>query len=462
MTQPETAFDPQLNLIFENSRACVSEVLSATVLETDGLTAIGHELYARRREDLSNLPAVEQARLITEKVGKILPDTRLLTLLERSKTDGKQLNIKYGIDPTGADVHLGHVVPMLTLDRLLRMGHAVTFVVGDFTAKIGDPSGRVSSRPVLTDEQIKLNMANYGDQVRPLFDMDKVTVVNNGDWLNDYPLSKLMGLVSQIPVASLLQRSDFRKRLEDGSGITQAELLYPVVMALDSVILGTDIEIGGRDQFLNLQMCRTVMAINGQEPETIITTDILEGTSGSGEKMSKSLGNYVGLSDQANEIFGRIMSIPDSLLKQYFELLTELNPQEWTLLEARMQSKDVNPMDVKKMLAIDIVSILHSPEAGLEAQTKFEQRYSKKDYAAIDEALPVIDPSQGIMEQIMLARNESRSAIGRLLRGGGIQYVDSGGKKSKITDMEVIKTLGGGHIKVGRLVLRLGESKSNG
>ena len=200
---------------------------------------------------------------------------------------------KFGIDPTGAEVHLGHAVPILVLDRFQRMGHHVVFIVGDVTAKIGDPSGRSDERPALTDEEIAANLATYRDQASAFFDFSRAEFRHNGDWLRQVTLPRLIEVTAHVPVAMSLQREDFRNRISAGHSLSLAELLYSVAMALDSVEVRCDLEVGGLDQFLNMQMCRKVMEICGQEPELVVATALLEGTDGTGAKMSKSRGNYV-------------------------------------------------------------------------------------------------------------------------------------------------------------------------
>jgi tyrosyl-tRNA synthetase len=288
--------------------------------------------------------------------------------------------------------------------------------------------------------------------------MDKVGLAKNSEWLDDYPLSDLIAITLKIPVSSLLQRRDFQQRIESGSGITQGELLYPVVMALDSVQLNSDVEIGGRDQFLNLQMCRKVMEVCGKEPEVIITTDILEGTDGSGNKMSKSQGNYVGLVQEPGEMFGRIMSIPDKLLGQYYKMLTEIEKQEWEQLEGLMQSGKVNPMEIKKLLAMDIVAALHDPETAKESRIRFEQQFSTRNYDAVADGMPVIDSGSDILTQLSEARQESRSAIRRLLQQGGVQFIDESGESIKPKSFEELETSMAPttkFIKIGKTVMRI-------
>ncbi|MGH3924559.1 MAG: tyrosine--tRNA ligase, partial [Pseudonocardiaceae bacterium] len=288
------------------------------------------ELTTQRRGlDLSDLSPVEQAALIAERSQELQPSTEALAArIVEADARSRPFMAKFGIDPTGAEVHLGHAVPMLILSRFQRMGHQVVFIVGDVTAKIGDPSGRSDERPALTDEDIARNLATYRQQVTPFFDFERAQFRHNGDWLRDVKLPRLIEITSRIPVSMPLQREDFRTRLDAGQGLSLAELLYSVVMALDSVEINTDLEVGGVDQFLNMQMCRHVMQICGQRPELVVATSLIEGTDGTGAKMSKSMGNYVPLTAPAGEVFGKIMSVPDRVVQPYFRALSEWRDAE--------------------------------------------------------------------------------------------------------------------------------------
>lgn len=441
---------------YERSRQRVMEVLTDPEFHGGHLAVIAEELRVRREEDLSGLTPEQQVDIIAARSLNVLPQEELLVRLQESQDTGTPLKVKYGIDPTGAQVHLGHAVPMLLIDKFQRMGHTINFVVGDFTAQIGDPSGRVATRPVLTREDIENNMATYADQVRPVFDVESAERVNNSEWLNDYSLGKLLSIVSKVSVSDLLQRNDFRKRLEGGLGITQAEMLYPVVMAIDSVELNPDIEIGGKDQFLNMQMCRTVMEACGMRPEVTISTDILVGTDGSGAKMSKSLGNYVALNDSPDEIYGKMMSIPDTLMEQYFSMLTELEPKEWELLRGHMDQRNVNPMLVKKMLAADIASVLHTPSEAQDAAAKFVQRFSDRKFLDALDSAPSVEPVN-LIEGIASARGESNKAVRRILGQNGIKLILASGDTLAVSQEEDLMSLSENvvGVKVGRAVLRV-------
>ncbi len=414
-------------------------------------------LNERRTADLSTLSAQEQFDLLQSRAFQILPGAELLQRLESSKASGRALRIKLGIDPTGADVHLGHAIPMMFLSRFQRMGHQINFIIGDFTAKIGDPSGRVDSRPPLDDAQILKNLSTYKEQVRPFFDIDRAHILHNGTWLAPVNLRDMIATFSKIPVSAILQRDDFRTRLENGDGLTMAEIIYPIVMGMDSVFLeqnrdqyGCDVEMGGKDQFLNMQMCRRLMENEGLTPECTISTGILEGTTGDGRKMSKSLGNYVGLSQSAEEIYGRIMSIPDSSLEHYYKYLTEIFDSEWEILARLMAEERVNPIQIKKLLARIIVQTIHGAPVAIEEDARFIQKFSKKDYDSLEGILEKsVTPETNILT--FLAENEmvsSKTEGRRILLGGGIQV---------IRDNEIYK-LSETHIEFRQLLAEFGNS----
>ncbi len=353
-------------------------------LQSDDFHKVARELNDRRSLDLRELSADEQYRLLASRTVNIITEKRLQELLRKSVRTGKPLRVKYGIDPTGADVHLGHAVPMMLANRLQRMGHQLIVIVGDVTAKIGDPSGRSKERPPLTAEKIASNLASYKEQMTPFFDLTKAEVHHNSSWLEQVTLPELMEILAKVPISMQLQRDDFRTRLESGHSLSTAELLYSILMAYDSVAIQADIEIGGIDQLLNMQMCRKVMEIRGKEPETVMTTDLIEGTDGSGDKMSKSKGNYIGLTEDADNIFGKIMSIPDRLLTMYYRSLTEVSDEELDVMEQRMRAGTLHPIDVKRLLAFDIVTAVHTSDAALSAMENFNAQFSKRTLSEVE------------------------------------------------------------------------------
>ena len=355
--------------------------------------------YDRRRMDFSDMSPAEQAAVVAERSDQLQPSAGALAArMTDAARKGRPFVAKFGIDPTGAEVHLGHAVPFLVLDRFQRMGHHVIFIVGDVTAKIGDPSGRSDERPALTDEEIARNLVTYRDQAAPFFDFSRSEFRHNGDWLREVTLPRLIEVTAHVPVSMALQREDFRNRISAGHSLSLAELLYSVAMALDSVEVRCDLEVGGLDQFLNMQMCRKVMEICGQEPELVVATPLLEGTDGTGAKMSKSRGNYVPLAAPPGEIYGKVMSVPDRLMEPYLKALSEWQSSELALLAERLADGSVHPMDVKRIVAGEVTAAVHGVDVAMEARDEFAAHFSRRDYADIH-GLPVVeDLSRPVVE----------------------------------------------------------------
>jgi tyrosyl-tRNA synthetase len=394
------------------------------------------ETYQRRSLDLSDLAPVEQAALIAPRARAFQPSAEVF--VERIVTadkSGRRFIAKFGIDPTGAEVHLGHAVPILLLSRFQRMGHQVVFIVGDMTAKIGDPSGRSDDRPALTDEDIARNLATYREQVTPFFDFDRAQFLHNGDWLREVTLPKIIEIISQIPVSMSLQREDFRQRLDAGHGLSLAELMYSVVMALDSVETNCDLEVGGIDQFLNMQMCRKVMEVCGQVPELVVATSLIEGTDGTGAKMSKSKGNYVPLTAPPGEVFGKMMSVPDRLVEPYFRALSEWVDSELAVISERMKNGSLHPMDVKKILAGEVTAAIHGVDAAMKAREEFVARFSKRTFGEVDDLPTITDLSQSLTEVIKaLGYAMSTGDVRRVAQQNGLRLVvESGGAQRQVT-----------------------------
>lgn len=430
-----------------------SELLAQDLSSDETVERLLAETGARRSLDLSDLPAEEQASLIGARSVEVLPgEDRLAEAIGKAQAEGRGLHVKLGIDPTATDVHLGHAVPIIVLGRFQRMGHRVTLIIGDFTAKIGDPSGRTAERPALTDEDIARNLSTYREQVRPFFDFEKVGFRHNADWLGKIGFAQLIGLLSQVPASALLQREDFRNRLAEGSGLTMSELIYPVAMALDSVELDCDIELGGVDQLLNMQMGRRLMELHGQRPQMVATMPLIEGTDGSGAKMSKSKGNYIGLTTPPADVYGRIMSIPDRLTAPYLRAWTEWTDAEIAQAAARVEAGTLHPMDLKKILAGEVVTVLHGAEAARAARAGFTAQFSKKSFAEVGE-LPELDAAEHGAEGIaallvkVLEFAPSASAARRLAKQNALKVVvepAGGGKQitAVVGESEALRPLG--------------------
>jgi tyrosyl-tRNA synthetase len=282
----------------------------------------------------------------------------------------RPLKIKFGMDPTAPDIHLGHTVVLTLLQRFQNLGHIGMPLIGDYTARIGDPSGRNKTRPPLTGEEIDANAATYLSQAFKVLEQDKkvLDLRHNSSWLKELSFADTIALCAQVTVARIIEREDFTKRLKENTPISLHELLYPVMQGYDSVMMECDIELGGTDQTFNCLMGRHLMQARQMAPQIVMTLPLLEGTDGV-EKMSKSKGNYISVTDAANDMFGKIMSIPDTILPRYIDLLTD-----W-----QTQDLPPHPMDCKKQLAREIVARFHHPEAAQQAQADFEARFSKRE-----------------------------------------------------------------------------------
>lgn len=431
------------------------------------------ETTSRRRLDLSDLSAAEQAALIAARSQELQPSaSALVERIDQARERGRPFVAKFGIDPTGADVHLGHAVPMLILSRFQRMGHQVVFIVGDMTAKIGDPSGRSDDRPALTDEDIASNLATYREQVTPFFDFDRAQFRHNGEWLRKVTLPEIIEITAQIPLSMSLQREDFRRRIEAKQGLSLAELMYSVVMALDSVETNCDLEVGGIDQFLNMQMCRRVMEICGQTPELVVATALVEGTDGTGAKMSKSKQNYVPLAAAPDEIFGKIMSIPDRLVEPYFRALSEWTDAELTVVRRRLEDRTLHPADLKKILAGEVTAAIRGVGSAMKARAGFAARFATHTFAGL-EGLPTVgDLSRPVTEAVVgLGYARSNGEVRRLAQQQGVRLVvESASGQTQVTltvgDVleplaAVVKSKMDGHsgdvfLRVGRKLARVG------
>jgi tyrosyl-tRNA synthetase len=305
---------------------------------------------------------------------EVLRDTELESKLRQ----GRPLKVKAGFDPTAPDLHLGHTVLLNKLRQFQNFGHEVVFLIGDFTALIGDPSGKSATRPVLTREEIEANAATYEEQVYKVLDRERTTLAFNSRWMSAMDAAGLAGLMSKHTVARMLERDDFKKRYEQNQPISIHEFVYPIVQGYDSVVLEADVELGGTDQRFNLLMGRQMQHSAGQEPQVVIMTPLLEGTDGV-QKMSKSLGNYIGIADSPDEIFGKLMSISDELMWRYFDLLSFRSIDEIAKLRAGVEA-GANPRDVKMALADEIVSRFHDEAAAVAARESFVGRHRHGEF----------------------------------------------------------------------------------
>lgn len=326
--------------------------------------------------------------LIKRGIVDLIEEQELIAKLERSLKTGVPLKIKAGFDPTAPDLHLGHTVLLRKLRHFQELGHDVYFLIGDFTAMIGDPTGRSETRPALTKEQVLENAKTYREQVFKILDPSKTKVVFNSEWFSKMSAEDVVRLCAKYTVARILERDDFKKRFESGIPIAIHELIYPLFQAYDSVALGADVELGGTDQLFNLLIGRDIQREYGQEPQVIITTPLLEGLDGV-QKMSKSLGNYIGIMEPPGEMFGKIMSIPDRLLWKYYELLTDVPLEEIEKMKEEAEAGKLNPRDAKMQLAFLMVSQYHSPEDAQKAKEEFERVFSRRELPTEVETIEV-------------------------------------------------------------------------
>jgi tyrosyl-tRNA synthetase len=309
--------------------------------------------------------------LIARGTVEILPENDL----EEKIRSGRTLRIKAGFDPTAPDIHLGHTVLINKLKLFQDLGHQIYLLIGDFTAKIGDPTGKSSTRPPLSDEEIAINAETYAEQVFKILDREKTKIVYNSSWLGSLSAADLIRLASGHTVARMLERDDFEKRYKGGTPIAIHEFLYPMLQGYDSVEIKADVEMGGTDQKFNLLMGREMQKLHGQPEQTIITTPILEGLDGV-QKMSKSLNNYIGVNEEPNEMFGKLMSLSDELMWRYFELLSFRPTSEIAEMQASVEA-GANPRDIKFQLGIELVDRFHGAGAGEKARLAFVERFQK-------------------------------------------------------------------------------------
>lgn len=363
------------------------------------------------------ISAAEQLRLIKHGVDTLLPEDEFLKKLEKSVATNTPLVVKLGLDPTAPDIHLGHTVVLRKLKLFQDLGHQVVILIGDFTARIGDPTGKSATRPPLDEETVKVNAATYKKQIFKVLDEKKTIVRYNSEWLGELSFADVLKLAAQYTVARMLERDDFHKRYTEGRSIGVHEFMYPLMQGYDSVALHADVEFGGTDQTFNLLMGRHLQEQYGQEPQTIITMPILEGLDGV-QKMSKSLGNYIGINDEPADMYGKAMSIPDELMMRYFMLVTDMPIEEQEKLSAGLADGSVHPRDTKMKLAYTIVRLYHGEAAAEEAQNHFISVFQKHalpddipEYAVELSEEPVFIPQFLTAAGLTASNGEARRSI---------------------------------------------------
>jgi len=380
----------------------------------------------------TNRSAVEsQFEYLRKGCVEIIQETELKAKLERSLRDKQPLRVKAGFDPTAPDIHLGHTVLIRKMKHFQDMGHEVIFLIGDFTGLIGDPSGQSTTRPAMTREQINKNAETYKSQIFKILDQDKTIIDFNSRWLGKLTSFDIIKLTSKYTVARILERDDFSKRLKSGQPISLHEILYPIMQAYDSVALKADVELGGTDQKFNLLVGRDIQREFRQEPQIVMTMPLLEGLDGA-EKMSKSLDNYVGITEPPNEIYGKIMSISDTLMFRYYELLTDIPLQKITKWHKEVQDEKINPKDLKSKLAKLIVGDFWSKKEAESVAQEFERVFKYKEIPEDIERVNMPKLSMFLID-LLVEQNilPSRGEAKRTIRQGGL-YIDG----ERIEDIE--------------------------
>lgn len=372
----------------------------------------------------------EQIEFIKKGAVDLIREEDLRAKLERSAKTGKPLRVKLGADPTAPDIHVGHTVVIRKLRAFQELGHTAIFLIGSFTGMIGDPSGKNATRPPLSREEIDANAETYKTQIFKLLDSEKTEIRFNSEWMDKFDAADFVRLCSRTTVKQILERDDFEKRMNEEKPISLHELLYPLVQGYDSVALESDVELGGTDQKFNLLVGRSLQREYSQEPQVILTTPLLEGLDGV-NKMSKSLNNYIGIDENPNEMFGKVMSISDDLMWRYYELLTDLTPAE---IE-KMKSSDENPRNLKVNLAKHIIKDFHSADAARSAEEDFISRFVKKEIPDEIEETNVASGNYNLADlltQTNLA--SSKKEAKRLIEQGGVKL---NGEKVSNTSAEV-------------------------
>ncbi len=365
----------------------------------------------------------EQLKVILSGTMQVVP----LEELKKKLAKGEPLNIKLGVDPTSPDLHLGHAVPLRKMRQFQDLGHHVTLIIGNGTALIGDPSGRDSTRPPLTEEQVEANAKTYVAQAMKVLDPQKTTIVHNGDWLKPLDLSKMLELMSQFNVARILEREDFHNRYTNGLSISLHEFIYPVLQAYDSVVIKADLEMGGNDQIFNLLAGRDLMRSMDMEPQVALTVPLLVGLDGH-KKMSKSYKNYVGLTDAPNDMYGKLMSIADEIVPMYFRLCSTLPVDEVDAIDKAFEDGTADPYKLKRQLARNIVDLYHGEGEGQKAEDAFDAQFKKNEVPEDIKEFPM---------SLVVTNDEGKVYLAKLLAdleicksaGEGRRLIDGGGVK---------------------------------
>ncbi|WP_250254534.1 tyrosine--tRNA ligase [Chryseobacterium sp. Marseille-Q3244] len=363
---------------------------------------------------------------LQENVSIILPENGLEEKLKQAKEENRKLSIKLGFDPTAPDLHLGHAVVLKKLKQFQDLGHQVIIVVGSFTARIGDPTGKNKARKPLSTEDVQHNAQTYINQLSKIIDVERTKIVFNSDWLDALNFSEVIQLLSKVTVAQLMHRNDFNKRFTENTPIAMHELVYPILQGFDSVKIECDIEMGGTDQLFNCTMGRQLQEVHQMPAQIVMCMPLLKGLDGK-EKMSKSLNNIIGLTDEPNEMFGKTMSIPDALIDEFIDLTTDFSMEEKESLKSKIENGE-NPMNIKKLVAKNIIRQYHNEEAAENAELFFNNQFQNKNFEEKNfdpvsiSVLNHVQHKTTILELChQLKKDLSKSAVRRLIESGGVQ-----------------------------------------
>jgi tyrosyl-tRNA synthetase len=400
--------------------------------------------------------AKEQLEIIKRGSVELIVEADFLKKLEKSIITGKPLRVKAGFDPTAPDIHLGHTVLLNKMRQFQELGHEVIFLIGDFTGMIGDPTGKSETRKHLTQEEVLENAKTYQAQIYKILDREKTKIAFNSEWMSRMSAVDLIQLAAKHTVARMLERDDFRKRYESQLPISIHEFLYPLIQGYDSVMLKADVELGGTDQKFNLLVGRELQREYGQEPQCIVMMPLLEGLDGV-NKMSKSLGNYIGINDPPKEIFGKVMSVSDVLMLRYYELVSSVSLAEMEKVKGDIKSGALHPMEAKKRLAAELVDRFCGPNAGVKVRDDFEKVFSKKD---VPDEIPVAEVSW-VGETMKLAKimtasgtASSNSEARRLIKAGAVEV-----NRQKVTDVDYELPAGASTLLSPPFTIRVGKKR---
>ena len=389
----------------------------------------------------------EQLKIIKKGTLDIINEEELIKKLEKSIKENKPLKIKLGLDPSAPDIHLGHTVVLRKLKQLQDLGHEIIIIIGDFTGKIGDPTGKSRMRKFLSDEEVLQNAKTYEEQVFKILDKEKTTIKFNSEWLSKLTFGDVLKLTGSTTVARMLEREDFKLRFENQRPIYLNEFFYPLMQAFDSTAIEADIEFGGTDQRFNLLSGRNLQKEIGEEPQIVIMMPLIEGLDGK-NKMSKTLGNYIGIYESAKSKYQKVMEIPDELIVKYYTLLTDVDDEKIKEVEAKLKDESVNPRDIKMDLAREIVSLYHTEEEVEQAEERFKMIFQMgqkpKDMDTVNVSKENFDLISTVVDKGLVS---SKSEFRRLLLQGGVKINDK-----KITMEKDLP-------KEGEIVVQVGKKK---